>query len=75
MRGYIVTDGYNEMAICASQRSKATGVFIRHFAKSHINWRDLRTTRAPDIDGDDAWELDSGAFSTVEWWGTRVRLP
>lgn len=75
MKGYIVTDDRNELCVVAETRAKATGTFIRRFAWSHLDWRSLRTKRFPDIDGDDAWIFDSGAFATVEYWGARVRLP
>lgn len=70
-KGYTVTDGLNELCVCAKTRSEATGAFLRRFGFN--KW--VRTKRFPDIDGADPWEFDSGAFATVEYWGARVRLP
>ena len=73
-KGYLITDGYNEMAVCATSRSKATGVFLARYGRS-CDWRRLRTKRARDLDGERPWEFDQGAFCTVEYWGASERLP
>lgn len=74
MKGYMITDGYHELAVCAETRERATGTFIRRFAWRGIRWKELRTQRAADLDGPTPWEFDSGAFSTVEYWGRPVQL-
>ncbi len=73
-KGYHVTDGYEEMRVADVSRAKATGVFIRRFGKS-VDWKRLRTRRAPEMDGDHAYSWDVGAFCTVSYWGAAVRLP
>ena len=73
-KGYRITDGYDEMSVCSATRNKATGVFIAKYGRS-CDWKRLRTTRAPELDGIEPWSFDAGAFSTVEFWGAPVRLP
>lgn len=73
-KGYRITDDYNDMAVCAETRSKATGVFLEKYGRA-CDWKRLRTRRDPDLDGDSPWSFDHGAFCTVECWGAPVRLP
>jgi len=72
-KGYIVTDGHYEMAVCAETRSQATGIFINHFGARWISWKRLRTKREPDLDGPTPWQSEMGDY--VEWWGATVRMP
>lgn len=73
MKGYLINDGYREMAVCAETRAKATGVFIRHFAWRGIDWKRLRTKREANLDGPTPWKSEMADY--VEYWGAPVRMP
>lgn len=74
MKAYRVTDGDNDLYIAAESRMKATGAFIRHFGR-RIAWKQLRTTREPAMDGDEAFCYDTDEIATAEYWGVPVRMP
>lgn len=73
-KGYHVTDGWCDIYVCAASRSKATGRVLAERGQ-RIDFRRLRTVRAPELDSPSPWYHDAGAFATVEYWGASVQLP
>lgn len=72
-KGYVVTDGNNDLSIVTTSRAKATGAFIARFA-GRIDWKALRTRRERTWDGEEAWACWSDEGDVGEYWGAPVRM-